>query len=130
MAKMEKPSLRIMALGGLGEVGLNLMLLECGDDILIVDCGVLFPDLYWLGLDLVLPDFTYLIQNQDKIRGLVVTHGHEDHIGAIPYLMSKVKIPIIYCSRFANRLIQDKCKEHGLQEDLVTFTVEAGDDHD
>src|SRR5271154_5860943 len=120
---MKNSPLKLMALGGLGEVGMNLMLLECDDKILIIDCGVLFPDLFWLGLDLVLPDFTYLIENQRKIRGLVVTHGHEDHIGAIPFLMKKIKIPIIYCSRFASRLIQDKCKEHGILDDLTTFSV-------
>lgn len=127
---MKKAPLRIAALGGLGEVGLNLMVLECGEDIILIDCGVLFPDLYWMGLDLVLPDFSYLIANQERIRGLVITHGHEDHIGAIPFLLKKIKIPIIYCSRFASRLIIDKCSEHGLKNELLTYTVKAGDAHD
>jgi len=89
-----KYPLRVMALGGLGEIGMNLTVLECGEDILLIDCGVLFPDLYWLGLDLVVPDFTWLIENKDKIRGLVITHGHEDHIGAfsLPGIFLELKI--------------------------------------
>jgi ribonuclease J len=124
---MKKSPLRIAALGGLGEIGLNLMVMECGDNILLIDCGVLFPDLYWMGLDLVLPDFSYLVANQDRIKGLVITHGHEDHIGAIPFLLKKVKVPIIYCSRFASRLIIDKSAEHGIKKELLTYTVQAGD---
>jgi ribonuclease J len=122
--------LRVMALGGLGEIGMNLMAMECGQDIILIDCGVLFPDLYWLGLDLVLPDFSWLIENQSRIRGLVVTHGHEDHIGAIPFLLKKIKIPIVYCNRFAARLISDKCAEHGVSEKLLTYDVRAGDRYD
>jgi len=125
-----KYPLRVMALGGLGEIGMNLTVLECGEDILLIDCGVLFPDLYWLGLDLVVPDFTWLIENKDKIRGLVITHGHEDHIGAIPFLLKKMKIPIVYCSRFAQRLISEKCEEHGISDRFISFDVKAGDRHD
>lgn len=121
---------RVMALGGLGEIGMNLMAIECEDDILLIDCGVLFPDLYWLGLDLVLPDFTWLIENESKIRGLVITHGHEDHIGAVPFLLKKIKLPIVYCSRFASRLISEKCQEHGVGDQLVTYDVKPGDKHD
>jgi len=127
---MSTPPLRVIPLGGLGEIGLNLMVLECGDDIILIDCGVLFPDLSWLGLDLVLPDFSYLIANEKKIKGLVVTHGHEDHIGAIPFLLKKVKVPIIYCSRFAARLIQDKCSEHKVLPSLLTYNVKAGENYD
>jgi ribonuclease J len=122
-----KSKLRVFALGGLGEIGLNLTVIEYGDDILIVDCGVLFPDLYWMGLDIVIPDFTYLIENQHKIKGLVITHGHEDHIGAIPFLLKFVKIPIIYSSKFAARLIEEKSEEHGVLNKLLTYTVEAGE---
>ena len=119
--------LRIVALGGLGEIGMNLLVIECGDDIILVDCGVLFPDLYWMGLDLVIPDFNYLVENKGRIRGLFITHGHEDHIGAIPFLLREVKVPIVYCSRFASRLIQEKCTEHGVQHELTTYDVRAGD---
>ncbi|MCC6278086.1 MAG: ribonuclease J [Oligoflexia bacterium] len=119
--------LRVIPLGGLGEVGLNCMAIECNDEILIIDCGVLFPDLHWLGLDLVVPKFDYLIENKHKIKGLVVTHGHEDHIGAIPFLLREVEIPIIYASRFASRLIQEKCSEYGVLKRLLTHDVKAGD---
>lgn len=119
-------TLRVIPLGGLGEVGLNLMVIECGNDMIMVDCGVLFPDLSWLGLELVLPNFEYVIQNQKKLKALVVTHGHEDHIGAIPFLLKEVKVPIVYASRFASRLIEEKCKEHGVGDDLITHNVNAG----
>src|ERR1700685_4113495 len=111
--KEELRPLKIVALGGLGEIWMNVMVIECGDDLILIDCGVLFPDLYWMGLDLVLPDFTYLVQNKERVRALFITHGHEDHIGAIPFLLKEVKVPIIYCSRFAARLIHEKCVEHG-----------------
>ncbi len=123
----EVSPLKIIPLGGLGEVGLNLMALECGEDILLIDCGVLFPDLSWLGLDLVIPDFNYLVQNKDKVKALVISHGHEDHIGAIPFLLREIKVPIVYASRFASRLIEEKCSEHGVAEGLVTHNVQAGD---
>jgi len=126
MTKSNKP-LKVIPLGGLGEIGLNLMVVEYDNEILVIDCGVLFPDLHWLGLDLVLPDFTYLIENEHKIKGLVVTHGHEDHIGAIPFLLGKVKIPVIYCSRFAGRLITDKCEERHVKDKLFTYNVSAGE---
>src|SRR5436305_8622547 len=111
-----KAPLSIIPLGGLGEIGLNLMVMECGDDMILIDCGVLFPDLSWLGLDLVLPNFDYIVQNQQKLKGLVITHGHEDHIGAIPFLLKEVKIPIVYASRFASRLIEEKCKDNGVAD--------------
>ena len=119
--------LRVFALGGLGEIGLNMTVVEYGDNILLVDSGLLFPDLHWMGLDLVIPDFTYLLDKVDRIKGLVITHGHEDHIGAIPFLLQKIKIPIIYCSRFAGRLVEEKCREHGVLQDLLTYPVRAGD---
>lgn len=126
---MSSSQLKVIPLGGLGEIGLNLMVIEYGQDIILVDCGVLFPDLYWLGLDVVIPDFTYLIENADRIRGLVITHGHEDHIGAIPFLLKQIKIPIVYCSRFAARLLADKCAEHFVKEKFLYHEVHAGDSH-
>ncbi|MBK9294561.1 MAG: ribonuclease J [Oligoflexia bacterium] len=118
--------LRVIPLGGLGEVGLNLMVIEYGEDMILIDCGVLFPDLSWLGLELVLPNFDYIIENKKKLRALIITHGHEDHIGAIPFLLKKVKIPVVYASRFASRLIEEKCKEHGVGDNLNIENVQAG----
>jgi ribonuclease J len=124
---MNSPALKVIPLGGLGEVGLNILVLECGPDILLIDCGVLFPDLAWLGLDLVLPDFTYLVENAKRIKALVITHGHEDHIGAIPFLLREVAVPKIYASSFASALIQEKCQEYGVIHQLKIYPVVAGD---
>lgn len=105
--------LRIIPLGGLGEIGKNMTVYECQGDMFIVDCGLAFPDADMLGVDLVIPDFDFVEKNIDRIKGLVVTHGHEDHIGAIPYLMKKFDIPV-YASPLAIGLIKGKLKEHGL----------------
>ena len=107
------PPLKIIPLGGLGEIGKNMTAYEYGDDIIIVDCGLAFPDEEMLGVDIVIPDFTYLEENRDKLRGLVVTHGHEDHIGAIPYLLQSLNIPV-YASRFTIALIEGKLREQGI----------------
>jgi len=109
--KAPKIPLKIISLGGLGEIGKNITVYEYKEDILLVDCGMAFPDEETPGVDIVIPDFTYLIQNQDKIRGLVVTHGHEDHIGAIPYLLKNISVPI-YATQLTIGLIEGKLKEH------------------
>ena len=94
MPRKEKSKLRVIALGGLGEIGKNITVLEYADDMIIVDCGLAFPDEDMLGVDLVIPDVSYLEANADKIRGMVLTHGHEDHIGAIPYILRQINTPI------------------------------------
>ncbi len=109
----KNPPLKIIPLGGLGEIGKNMTAYEYGDDIIIVDCGLAFPDEEMLGVDLVIPDFTFLEENRDRLRGLVVTHGHEDHIGAIPYLLQTLNIPV-YSTRFTIALIEGKLREQGI----------------
>lgn len=113
-------NLKISFLGGVGEVGKNMIVLECGRDIIVLDCGLTFPGDDMPGVDLVVPDITYLIQNQDRIKGFIITHGHEDHIGAIPYVLKDVNADI-YGSRLTNALIENKLREHkGLKIKLNT----------
>ncbi len=104
---------RIMPLGGLGEVGKNITLYECQGDMLLVDCGIVFPDSDMFGVDLVIPDFTYIVQNKDRIRGVIITHGHEDHIGGLPYLLKEVNLPV-YATRLTLGLIANRLEEQGL----------------
>ncbi|HEY82580.1 MAG TPA: ribonuclease J [Dehalococcoidia bacterium] len=107
---MAKTKLRIIPLGGLSEIGKNMMLLECGDDILVIDAGLMFPAEEMLGIDLVIPDISYLVENRHKVRGIVITHGHEDHIGALPYVLPQLKVPI-YATKLTLGLIRVKLKE-------------------
>ena len=114
---------RFFALGGLNEIGKNLYVYECSNDMFIVDCGLAFPDEEMFGVDLVVPDFTYLEKNKDKFRGIVITHGHEDHIGALPYLLKKINVPI-YGTRLTLGLVEGKLKEHGLLSQAKLNVVE------
>ena len=105
--------IHIYPLGGLGEVGKNMTVYECNGDMIIVDCGLVFPDSEMYGVDMVIPDFTFVVQNKEKIKGLLITHGHEDHIGSIPYLLQKFDLPI-YGTRLTCGLIRNKLEEFGL----------------
>ena len=108
-----KTPVRIMSLGGVNEIGKNIYVYECCNDIFIIDCGLAFPDDDMLGVDLVIPDFTYLEKNKEKIRGIVLTHGHEDHIGALPYFLKKINVPV-YGTRLTLGLVEGKLREHGI----------------
>ena len=105
-----KPRLRIITLGGTETVTKNITIYECGEDIIIVDCGVGFPDSEMHGVDVVIPDFSYLLEHREKVRGLFITHGHEDHIGAVPYLLSELNVPV-YTSKLVQGFINVKLKE-------------------
>ena len=118
--------LKIIPLGGLGQIGMNITAFECNNQILIVDCGLAFPDEDMLGIDLVIPDITYLKDNASKIRGLVITHGHEDHIGAIPYFEKELNVPI-YATKLTMALIENKLKEHGILNNVERHVVTHGD---
>lgn len=118
--------LKIISLGGLNEIGKNLTVYEYGGDILVVDCGLGFPDDDMYGVDLVIPDFTYLIKNKSKVRAVAITHGHEDHIGGIPYLLRELNVPI-YATRLSAGLISGKLAEHGLLNKSEIITLEAGE---
>ncbi len=116
---------RVMMLGGLNEIGKNLAVIEYENDMIIIDCGLAFPDEDMLGVDLVIPDFTYLEKNVDKIRGILLTHGHEDHIGALPYLLKTLDVPV-YGTRLTLGILENKLAEHRLLGERELVTVEAG----
>ena len=114
---------KIYPLGGLGEVGKNITLYECQGDMLLVDCGLVFPDSDMYGIDLVIPDFTFVLQNKDRIKGVVITHGHEDHIGSLPYLLREFNVPV-YATRLTLGLIKNKLEEHGLASSAKLHEIE------
>jgi len=116
------PVLSIIPLGGIGEIGMNSTVLECGDDIIVIDAGLMFPDPEMLGVDIVIPDFIYLYENRHKVRAIVLTHAHEDHIGALPFLLRELNVPV-YGTRLTLGFVKDKLKEHGLDDKVTLITV-------
>lgn len=120
------PKIKIIPLGGLGEIGKNMTAFECGTDIIVVDCGLGFPDEQMYGIDIVIPDISYLKANADRVRGIILTHGHEDHIGAIPYVMTQLDVPI-YATPLTAALVELKLEEHDLLYNTQIFTKKAGD---
>ena len=123
--EFKKDNLKIIPLGGLDEVGKNITVFEYGNEIVVVDCGLEFPEDDMLGVDMVIPDITYLEKNKEKIKGLVITHGHEDHIGSIPYLLKQINVPI-YATKLAIGLIKNKLEEHKLLGSTKLVSVEQG----
>lgn len=121
----EKPSFKVIPLGGLKEIGKNCTAIECNDEILIIDCGFAFPEYEMFGIDIVIPDFTYLKENMEKIQGIIITHGHEDHIGGIPYLLQDINVPV-YAPAFALGLIKNKLEEFDLVDIADLNKVKAG----
>ena len=110
--------MRIIPLGGLGEIGMNMMLFEYGNDIFAIDCGMTFPEEELLGVDLVIPDISYILENRDRFRAIILTHGHEDHIGALPYVLRQINVPI-YGTALTCALSRERLKEWGLDLSLI-----------
>ncbi|MBL8295421.1 MAG: ribonuclease J, partial [Bryobacterales bacterium] len=122
---MAEAKLQVIPLGGLGEFGMNCLALRYGDDIIVIDAGMMFPDAELMGVDSVVPDFSYLTDNREHVRGLVLTHGHEDHIGGIPFLLSELDIPV-YGTAFTIGLVERRLDEHEMLGDTNLNVVEMG----
>ena len=121
-----KKKIKVIPLGGLGEVGKNITVIEYGEEIIVVDCGMTFPDSEMYGIDVVIPDVTYLVNNKDRVKGFFITHGHEDHIGAIPYILNQINAPI-YATNLTIGLIQSKLEEHKMLDIVDLNVVKPGD---
>ena len=113
---MTRSKLKVIPLGGLGEIGKNMMVLEYEDDIIIVDAGLMFPEEDMLGIDLVIPDMSYVVERRENVRGIVITHGHEDHIGALPYLLPQLNNVPVYATKLTQGLVRVKLKERRIRD--------------
>ena len=125
MKNINNSKLKIIPLGGLEQIGMNITAFEFEDSIVVVDCGLSFPEDDMLGIDLVIPDVTYLKENIDKVKGFVITHGHEDHIGALPYIIKDINVPI-YATKLTIGIIESKFKEHNLLKTTKRKVVKHG----
>ena len=125
MKNVNNSKLKIIPLGGLEQIGMNITAFEFEDSIVVVDCGLAFPEDDMLGIDLVIPDITYLKNNVDKVKGFVITHGHEDHIGAIPYVLKELNVPI-YSTKLTIGLIENKLKEHNMMKTVKRKVIKHG----
>src|SRR2546430_512032 len=123
---MSSGKLHLVPLGGLGEFGMNCMAVRWGDDIIVVDAGMMFPEAELLGVDIVVPDISYLLENRQRVRAIVLTHGHEDHIGALPWILSELNVPV-WGTEFTLAYVEDKLDEHGLLDDAELREIRAGD---
>ena len=123
--EQRQPALRIIPLGGLEQIGMNITAFEYEDSIIVVDCGLAFPEDDMFGIDLVIPDTTYLENNIDKVKGFVITHGHEDHIGALPYVLQKINVPV-FATRLTMGIIENKLKERGMMETTQRKVIPFG----
>lgn len=121
-----KSKVKVIPLGGLGEIGKNITAIEYGNEIIIIDCGLTFPEVDMYGVDLVIPDITYLVNNKEKVKGFVLTHGHEDHIGALPYALKQLNVPV-YGTKLTLGLVEHKLKEHSMLSDCTLNVVQHGD---
>ena len=119
--------LRCIPLGGLGEIGRNMMVIEDDQDIVIIDCGVMFPENEMLGVDLVIPDVTYLASRLDRIRGVILTHGHEDHVGALPYILPQLHFPPLWATPLTAGLISGKLREHRLADRVQVNLIDPAE---
>ncbi|HEY3928936.1 MAG TPA: ribonuclease J [Candidatus Koribacter sp.] len=123
---MPSGKLQVIPLGGLGEFGMNCMAVRYGDDIIVIDAGMMFPEAELLGVDIVVPDISYLVENRDKVRAIVLTHGHEDHIGGLPWILNELNVPV-YGTEFTLAYVENKLEEHGLLDDAVLNEIRPGD---
>ena len=123
---MPTGKLHIVPLGGLGEFGMNCMAVRWGDDIIVIDGGLMFPEAELLGVDIVVPDISYLTENRQRVKGIILTHGHEDHIGALPWILSELNVPV-WGTEFTLAYVEDKLEEHGLLDDADLREIRPGE---